>query len=331
MGESPPPVPGPRIAGPAATAATERDTLAGILMILVSALVLASSDVAVKALTETLPAIEIVWLRFVSYTLIVGTVILVRRRKVKLHVKRHDLQILRGLFAIGSATLFSSGLAYLPVGDATSITFAAPLMVTALSVIILKEKVGLRRWTATAIGFCGILLMVAPGTASFRPAALFPLASALCWALTLIATRAMGSAEQPLATLLYSAATGLVVTTPLTIPFFVPLGPEQLLLGAWVGLTTTIGHGLIVLSYQRAPASILAPISYSQVPWSMLLGYLVFGSVPTVVALVGLALVAGSGIYISRREARKKRASEPTAPPSDPVPYVGLDEKDGPG
>src|SRR5258708_25415776 len=111
---------------------------------------------------------------------------------------------------IASSIFFIFGLSRMPIADATAIGFIAPLLVTALSIPFLGEKVGIRRWSAVIVGFTGVMVVVRPGTAAFDPAALYPLVSAVAWALGLILTRIMHNSDQVLTTIFYSTLVGLV-------------------------------------------------------------------------------------------------------------------------
>src|SRR5258708_28575639 len=122
-----------------------------------------------------------------------------------LRTNRRGLQLLRGLTVLASSLFFISGLRFLPIAEASATGFVAPLFVTALSIIFLGEKVGLRRWIATGVGLIGVIIILRPGTGAFHPAAFFPLVSALCWACTLIMTRIIGGPERAVTTMTYSS------------------------------------------------------------------------------------------------------------------------------
>src|SRR3954449_2878486 len=159
--------------------------LPAILLVIASVALFSVSDVLAKLLRQSLPATEIAWLRYVSFAGL-AVALAGRGRFGGLRPRRPGLQLLRGLFLLGSAVFFITGLAYLPVAEATAIVFVSPTFITALSVIFLGEVVGIRRWTAVLVGFLGVLVVIRPGGGAIQATALFPLASALSWAATIV-------------------------------------------------------------------------------------------------------------------------------------------------
>jgi drug/metabolite transporter (DMT)-like permease len=220
----------------------------------------------------------------------------------RLRSKRPGLQILRGLGMLGSALIFMTGLVFLPVADATAIFFIVPILITGFAVIFLKETVGWRRWLAAVAGFVGVVIIIRPGTGAFQLASLLPVLAAFAWASAATITRFMSGSDGPLTTLAYSAIVGVVVLS-LAAPFVVVV-PSTSDLG-WaiaMGLLSTGGHGLVVLAFREASASLLAPYTYGQIVWAGALGLLVFGTFPDGLTIFGALIIAGSGIYTSYRE-----------------------------
>jgi len=224
------------------------------------------------------------------------------RRPLLLVATRPALQLLRGLCILGAGLFFVAGLSRLALADATAIGFASPLLVTALSIPILREQVGIRRWSAVALGFVGVLVIIRPGSGVVGSAALLPLASAACWALSIVVTRRMTGADHPVTTLVYSTAIGLALTS-VALPFVwqAPSLTDGAMIAA-MGLLGAIGQYLFILGLTRGAASLLAPFSYSQIVWSTALGFAVFGAVPSPWTWSGAALIVASGLYIAHRE-----------------------------
>jgi drug/metabolite transporter (DMT)-like permease len=176
------------------------------------------------------------------------------------------------------------------------------VIVTALSIPILGEIVGWRRWTAVGIGLIGVLIVVRPGTGAFDIAAVFPILSAVSWAVALVVTRKMSSSDGPLVSLTYAAVVGLMVTS-IIVPFdWINPGWPEIGLALVTGIASTIAQWLVVLAFQQARASVLAPIAYSQLIWSGLLGYSIFGNVPDHWTWVGALVIIASGLYTAHRE-----------------------------
>jgi drug/metabolite transporter (DMT)-like permease len=242
-------------------------------------------------------------------------VLAARGRVLRQRPRRLRLQLLRGLTLVGSAMLFVAGLGFLPVAEATAITYVAPGFVTALSIVFLAEKVGIRRWAAVIVGFMGALIVIRPGSGALSAAAMFPVASALCWAATIVITRKMGAGDRTETTVLWSAGTGLLLLTVL-VPFvFVMPTLWQLGLGLAHGVCSSVGQYLVILAYRQAAASLLAPFSYVQLIFSTTLGWLIFAAVPDGGTVLGAAVIIGSGLYTVHRE--RVRARERAAARGD--------------
>ena len=248
-----------------------------------------------------MPAVEIAWLRYVTFSLLVAPLLL-RKGGTVLRSRRPGLQVLRGLGMEVSALLFTSSLRFLPVADATAINFISPILITALSIPFLGEVVGWRRWTAAVVGLIGVLIVIRPGTSSFELAAVLPLLGATSWAGAAIVTRMMSGTDSAATTLAYSAFVGAaVLSAPLPFTWVTP-GWQEIGLGLCVGVLSTIGHWLVILAYRHASASTIAPYSYIQLIWAGALGYCAFGSVPDLWTMVGIGIIAASGLYTAYRE-----------------------------
>jgi drug/metabolite transporter (DMT)-like permease len=274
----------------------------GIALILASTVFLGASDVTAKYLSASLPSIEIAWIRFLVFALIMSPAMLPGSPLFALQTERRGLHLLRGAALLGSSLFFISGLRYLPIAEASATGFVAPLFVTALSIVFLGEKVGLRRWIATALGLLGVIIILQPGTSAFHPAAFFPLVSALAWACTLIMTRMMSGSERAITTMTYSSIAGVCILSAL-VPF-VWVAPtwHDILFGIFIGVASTAGQWIVVLAFRYADASVLAPFSYTQLLWVSILGFLVFGEVPDIWTITGAAFIVASGLYTAHRE-----------------------------
>jgi drug/metabolite transporter (DMT)-like permease len=284
--------------------------LLGIALFLASSFVFSASDTAAKYLTGAMPAIEIAWARYLVFVVLASTPLL-RGGVTAVHTRRPCEQTLRGLLVVGSAVFFITSLTTLPLAEATTINFVSPLLVTALSVPLLGERVGLGGWMAVCVGFLGVLIVVQPGAGGFHAGALITLLSAVCWVLSTILTRRMSASERPSVTLLWTAGSGLIVLT-LLLPFVwrAPTA-DSLALAAGVGVISSAGQWLTVLAYRYAPASLLAPLAYGQLIWASLFGYLVFGALPTDSTLIGAIIIAGSGVYAVQAARMQRRVKAP--------------------
>jgi drug/metabolite transporter (DMT)-like permease len=292
--------------------------LRGIGLLLLSCVFLGTSDATSKYLSKTLPSIEITWIRFLVFALIMVPAMLPGSPLFALRTKRPLLQVTRGMALFGSSLLFISGVGLLPIAEASATSFVAPLFVTALSIFFLGEKVGLRRWLATAVGLLGVLIVLRPGTSAFHPAAFFPVASALAWASCLIMTRLMSGQERAMVTMTYSAIVGFAVLCTLVPTVWVTPTWHDILFGTLIGVTSTAGQWIIVFALRYANASALAPFSYVQLLWVTFLGFMIFGEVPGVWTIVGAAFIVASGLYTAHRE--RVRHSQLAALAAEPSP-----------
>lgn len=286
-----------------------------ILLVLVSLVVFSISDGFAKVVRETLPATEVAWLRylvFVPMALALGS----RYRSGVVEPRRPVLQVLRAVAVLGSSILFIIGLGELAIAEATAIAFVAPIFVTALSVIFLGEQVGIRRWSAVAVGFVGVLIIIRPTGDAVQWAMLYPVGSAFCWAVALVVTRRMGVSERSETTLLWTACIGFAVLSAIVPHEFIMPTWRELGFGLALGLFSSMGQYMVILAYRQAPASVLAPFQYLQLLSSAALGYVLFGALPDAMTWVGAAVIVASGLYTAHRQ--QVRAKERALPPPEP-------------
>lgn len=260
-----------------------------------------SLDTVAKYLSQSLPVLQIVWARYAFHILILGVVI-APRLPVLLQTKRLNLQILRSIFLLGATGFFFSAISLMPLASASAIMFAAPILVTALSMPLLGERVGPHRWGSVIVGFVGALIIIRPGSESMNPAAFLALSSACCYALYQITTRKLSGVDPPLTTLAYSASVGALVSSIGVPVVWVAPTPFEWVGMAALGVLGALGHFTLIKAYDNAPVATVAPFSYSNLIWATLLGFIVFGDLPDQLTLVGAVVIAASGLYIVHRE-----------------------------
>jgi drug/metabolite transporter (DMT)-like permease len=285
------------------------DPLRAITLAVSATMLFACSDTISKFLSDSLPIIEFIWIRYVLF--LVFAVILTRRQTVPvIRARNPRWQLFRGLCVVGSSLLFVYGVHQMTMAQATTISFLSPLLITVLSIPMLGEIVGLRRWAAVGAGMLGMLVVVRPGMGSFQPAALFGVGSSFCWAMALIITRKISSTDTPQTTVLWSASIGTACLT-LMVPFVATMPTwRQLALSLVLGVFASGGQWLVILAHRIAPASLLAPFFYGQLIWSASLGYLVFHDLPDRWTLAGAGIIIASGLYTAHRE-RVRRVAKP--------------------
>ena len=305
LDSAPLPLPEKKPAARTAPARADRP-FKGIALILASTIFLGASDVTAKYLSASLPSIEIAWIRFLVFALIMVPAMVPGSPLYAMHTGRLGLQLMRGAALLASSLLFISGLRFLPIAEASATGFVAPLFVTALSIVFLGERVGVRRWLATAVGLIGVLIILRPGTGAFHPAAFFPIVSALAWAGTLIMTRMMSGKEAAITTMTYSSIAGVCILSMLVPLVWVAPSWHDVLFGVLIGVASTAGQWIVVLAFRYADASVLAPFSYTQLLWVSILGFLIFGEVPDIWTVVGAVFIVSSGLYTAHRERARR-------------------------
>ena len=284
---------------------TERPTdapIRGVLMMCFAVACFATMNGFVKELRiQGLPLVEIIWGRYFFHTLLV-LAIFPRKIPTLLSGSDKGLQLARSILVLLATACMFTAVGLMPLADAVAITFIAPLLITALSVPLLKERVGLRRWVAVFIGFVGMIVIVRPGGGLFQLAALLPIGVTVFYALYQIITRMISHRTDPIISVFYTAIVGGVLMS-LIVPFFWQTPTlEQWGLLIVVGFLGGLGHWAIIIAYQRAAAPLVAPFAYSELIWAILLGLSLFGDFPDLWTLVGAGIIALSGIYILQRE-----------------------------
>ena len=289
---------------PAARAPLAHAGHGGIALILVTLLLFVAMDTLVKYLVQRNPAPLLVWMRFLVHMLVAAAIMLaVPRFRPFIRSKAPARQLLRSALLLCTTTTFFFGLMYLKLADLVILTQAAPLVVVALSVFVLREKVGPRRWLGVLVGFAGVVIILKPGF-GFEWASLFGLASALIYGIYQIMTRSLSGADHTMTTFFYTASVGAVVMAAVA-PFFwqTPTLLDALLI-CLPGIFGGTGHLLLIMAFARSEASLLAPYFYTVIIWATLLGWALFGEVPDLYTFIGAGLIVASGFYIWHRERR---------------------------
>jgi drug/metabolite transporter (DMT)-like permease len=258
-------------------------------------------DAVVKQLIQTYPVPQIAWARFFFHAILLAA-ILGRRLPTTLATRRRGLQILRSGLLLVTTLQFFSGLYFLPLADMTAIMQSAPLIVTALSLPLLGELVGVRRWVGVAAGFTGALIIIRPGTEAMQLAALLPLGAATTFALYQITTRILSRTDATFNTLLYTPLLGAIVMS-IAAPFFwVMPDAEGWALMALTGVLGGLGHFTMIRAFTWAPAASVSPFGYSALIWATLFGLVLFHDFPDFWTIIGAVVIVGSGLYILHRE-----------------------------
>jgi drug/metabolite transporter (DMT)-like permease len=274
-------------------------------------------DTCAKWLSFGLPAVQIVWARYVAAALIALAASRPLSRPSALRSKRPWLQLLRSTLLLGSTMANVLALRRLQLSETATISFLTPIFVALLAGPLLGERVGAERAAAIAIGFLGVAIATHPGTAAFQPIVFVAVAGVVCNSGYVLATRRLAAEDAPQTTLAWTQIAGILFLTPL-LPWVWrhPATSQVWLVMAVMGAFGAGGHGLLIVAHRYAPAPALTPFTYTQLLWMIVSGVLVFGDWPSAATLVGASLVVACGAYLALRERRGRRPRDFQRAPS---------------
>lgn len=286
---------------------TSSKPLFGVLLVLCAGSLLATHDGFSKYLTQSYPIVMVVWLRYLIQTLVMALLFAAKMRWALVQTRRPWLQLLRSISLLAVSLLFISGLRYIPLGEATAVIFLAPLIVTVLSALLLRERVTQGQWIAVGLGFLGVVFIVRPGGELFTPAVLFPLSAAFCFAVYQLITRKLASTDHALTSNFLSGLFGSVVLL-LLLPgqFTTDITDIDLLFMLILGVLAMTAHILFTIALQYATAATLAPFTYGQIVFAGLVGYLAFAHVPDIWAMLGVFIISASGLAVAYLQHQKQ-------------------------
>lgn len=297
-------------AGTAALAPVVQHGLRGMFLVLVAAMLFTSMDTITKYLVRHYPVGVIMWIRFVVQNGLFALVVLPRFGLGVVRTQRLGIHLVRGGLLIGASFLFATSLRFMPLAEVTAIAFIAPILLTVLAVFFLKERVELGSWVAIGCAFLGVLVIIRPGSDVFHWAALLPLSNALLFAIYQVLTRKLSGLESPLTLIFYPGLVGLAGYSFTWLDGFTfPSDPWHLTLMVAGGALSLTSHLVLIKAFQYAPASRLAPFSYTQLVWVTLAGLLVFGNFPDALSLLGIGVLIASGVYCANHQRRSERES----------------------
>ena len=297
-------------------------TTLGIAFMVAFALIAPIMDASAKATPDYIPVMEILGFRFGIQLLLLFPLALILKIAHVPSLRETGMHLLRGFLIMAATGLFFAALRDMPLADAISIFFVEPFILTLLGGMFLGEAVGARRLTACGVGFAGALLVIQPSFTELGLVALYPLGTALCFALYMVMTRRMATRMSPITLQAYTALAASALILPLLAAFdgtgnaaLDPAMPHGLaiytLLG--VGVVSTLSHLCISLALKFAPAASIAPLQYLEIVSASVLGYFIFQDIPDGLTFVGIAIIVCSGLYVFMRERRLESASSALA------------------
>ena len=292
----------------------DNDTARAMVMMVVAMLALPGIDAIAKYLAGAVSSGQVTWSRFLFQILLMSPLLL--RTRGPWWTPALWLHAARGSMIAAATLFFFTGLAYLPLADAISIFFIEPLLVTLLSALFFGEAIHWRRITAICCGFVGALIVIRPTFAEVGPAALYPVAAAVCFSIYILLTRKLVTSEDPIRLQFFAGIFGcllmgiaLLIGTESGVGILSVVWPtrDQWLLLALLGLIATGCHLLVVYAYRLASIGILAPFQYVEIIGATALGLIIFSEFPDAITWLGVSIIVGSGLYVFHRESRLAR------------------------
>ena len=287
--------------------------LAGIGLMLLSILMFSFGDALGKFMVATYSVGQLLWLRACAALLVLLPVIWKQRAEF-VHLERPWLQLLRVTLSTLEVAAFFLAPVYLPLADVVTYYLACPIFVTALSGVVLGERIGWRRWTAILVGFCGVLIALRPSAQTVSWPAMIALGGSLSFAILMLITRSLRAT--PDIVLASSQFVGTFLLGAVLSPIgWVTPSAGSLGLFAVAGIISVSALLCVNRSLKLAPASVVVPYQYSMIVWAVIFGFVVFGDVPSWATIVGAAIIIGAGLYIFLREQQLGRNDATVSPP----------------
>ena len=281
--------------------ASQKHIILAIFLTIIGGSLLAIMDAISKDLTSSFEVIQVLWSRYFFHALIVLVYLLLHQPRNIFKSNRPKIQLQRSFLLFGATLAMYTSLKYLPLADAAAVQFFSPVLVTILSSFFLGEKIGIRRYLAVIAAFCGVLIIIQPGT-GFRWAILLPMITAFLLAIFLIQTRQLNNVDDPYTTLFYSTLVGVIILIFIAPFFWQQPNSYELILMCLQGGLGAAGHLAIIKGLQYATASFLSPFLYSQLIVASIVSVIYLGDPLTIEIILGSGLIVLSGIYIWYRE-----------------------------
>ena len=309
----------------------------GILLALGGGITLSMNDLAIKALSGTYALHQVILIRaFIGMALVLGVMWYSAAGLRQIRTRRMGAHALRVSIVMVSNITYFVGLSLMPLADAVAVAFVAPLFVTLMSAVILREHVGPRRWAAVAVGLLGVVIMTRPGQGVIQPAAILVLISAFCYASSHMMTRRMRDSESAMTLNFYVQVGFILVSTGFGLiagdghlaqapgstweflfrPWHLPPVSDWWAFAA-TGLAVGIGGLMMSQAYRTTEAALVAPFEYIGMPMAIFWGVVVFGTWPDQTAWAGIALICGAGLYTLWRETVRRKVQDVAAPSGD--------------
>ncbi len=287
-------------------------SMRGITAMLGAVCLFSLMDAGLKWLSPHYPAIQVTAMRAMASLPFVIVYVLLRGSAASLLKVRWSLHLLRGVLGISMLALFTFGIRTLPLSEAYSLFFIAPLLITALSVPMLKEKVGMARWVAIFVGLLGVLIVLRPGTENLGSlGSLAILAAAVCYSVSAITVRVLSRTDSSDSMVFWAMTMIAVGAGCIAAPHWQAIEPRHFMVLAGIGITGFFGQVAITAAFQKGEASVVAPFEYSALALGLGLDWLLWQTLPDGIALFGALVIIASGLYLIRKEKVHAEAEHP--------------------
>jgi drug/metabolite transporter (DMT)-like permease len=290
-----------------------RDLMASLLVI-AAFLTFTVMAVLVRSAAEHLAIIVVVFIRQIMTMLLMTPFFWLNRHQIR-HPAGIKMHMLRGVTAVGAMLCGLSAIVYVPLADVTAIQMTEVLFITALAALLLKESVGWRRWLATAIGFSGVLVMLQPFSGGIEPFMLVALLGGVFGAFAVISLRLGSMHDSTVTVLFYQGLVVVALSAPLAYWFWTPPSIEALRIVFLMSVVMAIGQWLFTTALRMGQASSLAPLHYLRLLMMAVVGYWVYGEVPSIATALGAVLIVGSATYTIHRNAQLRKAADANPDP----------------
>ena len=268
-----------------------------IILIILTVFLFSLMDAAAKILVDTYPSEQVIWARYMSQTVLSIIVFFPKILKL-LATKFLKIQLIRSSFLFFATFFFFSSLKFLQLAEVSAMFQVAPLLVTILSGIFLKEQIKRKTWICVIIGMFGAILIIRPGSEIFSIYIIFPLLAAFCYASYVISTRFLSHEESASTNFLFSSLIGSILASFIVIPNWVPINTSDMFIFSCFGLLGALGHASLIIAYRLSEASFLAPFNYMNLVFACILGYYIFDETPQSYTILGSVIIILSGVYI---------------------------------
>jgi len=285
-----------------------RELLASLLVVCAFAIFTAMA-VLIRLAAEHLAIIVVIFIRQVITMLLMAPFFWASRKQIR-HPAGLKMHVYRGITAVGAMLCGLSAIVYIPLADVTAIQMTEVLFVTGLAALLLREQVGWRRWSATAIGFIGVIVMLRPLGGGVDPFILVALLGAVFSAFAVITIRLGSMHDTAMTVLFYQGLVVIVLSAPLAYWFWTPPTAESLRIVLLMSLIMGAGQWLFTTALRMGQASALAPLNYLRLVMMATVGYWLYDEVPSVATVLGALLIMGSATYTVHRNAQRRKKAE---------------------